>query len=149
MRGSQKKAASKKKATRKSGGGRPTLVGYQRVSTDDQNLELQQDALLGAGVHTERIYEDMLSTDRPGLEFAIRACREGDVLVVWRLDRLGRSLKDLIAIVERLEERRVGLRSLHENIDTTTASGRLFVHIMGALSEFEQQLPAFFLVLRT
>lgn len=123
--------------------GKATLVGYQRVSTDDQKLELQHDALTAAGVHPDRIYEDRLSgakTDRPGLEHASRACRKGDILVVWRLDRLGRSLKDLIAIVERLEGRGVGLRSVHENIDTTTASGRLFFHIMGALAEFERNL---------
>ena len=119
------------------------LIGYQRVSTDDQKLELQHDALTSSGVDASRIYEDKLSgakTDRPGLEHAIRACRKGDVLVVWRLDRLGRSLKDLIGIVERLEGLGVGLRSVHENIDTTTASRRLFFHIMGALSEFERNL---------
>ena len=104
---------------------------------------MQHDALTNSGVDPDRIYEDKLSgaqTDRPGLEHAIRACRKGDVLVVWRLDRLGRSLKDLIGIVERLEGLGVGLRSVHENIDTTTASGRLFFHIMGALSEFERNL---------
>ena len=119
------------------------LIGYQRVSTDDQRLTLQRDALEDAGVYADDIYEDKLSgakADRPGLDHAIRATRAGDVLVVWRLDRLGRSLKDLIAISEKLEERDVGLRSLQEQVDTTTASGRLFFHMMGALSEFERNL---------
>lgn len=122
---------------------KPTLIGYQRVSTDDQKLALQHDALTAAGVHPDRLYADKLSgakSDRPGLENAIRACRDGDVLTVWRLDRLARSLKDLIGIVERLDARGVGLRSLQENIDTTTAPGRLFFHIMGALAEFERNL---------
>lgn len=121
----------------------PRLIGYQRVSTDDQRLILQRDALEGAGVHPDDIYEDKQSgarADRPGLEHAIRATRAGDVFVVWRLDRLGRSLKDLINIAERLECRKVGLRSLQEQIDTTSASGRLFFHVMGALSEFERNL---------
>lgn len=127
---------SKKKTTLR-------LIGYQRVSTDDQNLNLQRDALEGAGVHPDDIYEDKRSgsrVDRPGLELAIRATRAGEVLVVWRLDRLGRSLKDLIAIAERLEHRKVGLRSLEEQVDTTSAAGRLFFHVMGALAEFERNL---------
>ena len=134
---------SKKTTPRTRKGVKPTLIGYQRVSTDDQKLELQRDALTAAGVHPDRIYEDKLSgakADRPGLEHAMRACREGDVLVVWRLDRLARSLKDLITMAEQLEERGVGLRSVHENIDTTSASGKLFFHMMGALAEFERNL---------
>ncbi|HEB93133.1 MAG TPA: recombinase family protein [Gammaproteobacteria bacterium] len=121
----------------------PVLIGYQRVSTDDQHLHLQRDALIRAGVDPERIYEDMMSgarADRPGLEHAVRAARRGDVLVVWRLDRLGRSLKDLIGLAERLEDKGVGLRSLQEQIDTTSASGKLFFHMMGALAEFERNL---------
>ncbi|MCP5426753.1 MAG: recombinase family protein [Chromatiaceae bacterium] len=120
-----------------------TLIGYQRVSTDDQNLHLQRDALIKAGVNTGMIYEDKLSgstTNRPGLNHAIRAARKGDVLVVWRLDRLARSLKDLIQIAEGLEDKGVGLRSIQEQIDTTSATGRLFFHLMGALAEFERNL---------
>ncbi len=119
------------------------LVGYQRVSTDDQDLSLQRDALTEAGVEPSHIYEDRLSgakADRPGLTACMKALRPGDVLVVWRLDRLGRSLRDLIRIADELEERSVGLRSLQEQIDTTTATGRLFFHLMGALAEFERNL---------
>ena len=117
------------------------LIGYARVSTHDQNLDLQRDALEAAGC--ERLYEDRLSgaaSARPGLEKLREVLRAGDTLVVWRLDRLGRSLKDLIAWVAWLEERRVGLRSLTESIDTTTPSGRLTFHIFGALAEFERTL---------
>jgi len=119
------------------------LVGYQRVSTDDQELALQRDALTGAGVEANHIYEDRRSgatSDRPGLTACMKALRPGDVLVVWRLDRLARSLRDLIRIADELEERNVGLRSLQEQIDTTTAAGRLFFHLMGALAEFERNL---------
>lgn len=119
------------------------LIGYARVSTEDQSLALQRDALVAAGVAPEQLYEDRLSgarAERPGLEHALRACREGDVLVVWRLDRLARSLWDLIAIADRLERKGAGLRSLQEQIDTTSAAGRLFFHVMGALAEFERNL---------
>ena len=119
------------------------LIGYQRVSTDDQDLSLQRDALTEAGVDPNHIYEDRLSgakADRPGLTACMKALRLGDVLVVYRLDRLGRSLRDLIRIADELEERSVGLRSLQEQIDTTTATGRLFFHLMGALAEFERNL---------
>jgi len=105
------------------------LIGYQRVSTSDQDLSLQYDALVSAGVDPGRIFEDRLGgarPDRPGLAAAMKALRAGDVLVVWRLDRLARSLKDLIRIAEELEERDIGLRSLQESIDTTTATGKLF-----------------------
>ncbi|RMD59542.1 recombinase family protein [Candidatus Parcubacteria bacterium] len=119
------------------------LVGYQRVSTDDQDLSLQRDALIEAGVDPDHIYEDRLSgakSDRPGLQACMKALRAGDVLVVWRLDRLARSLKDLIRIADDLEARGIGLRSLQEQIDTTSAAGRLFFHLMGALAEFERNL---------
>jgi DNA invertase Pin-like site-specific DNA recombinase len=117
------------------------LIGYARVSTDDQNLDLQHDALNRAGCG--KIYIDRLSgasADRPGLVTALEVLRADDTLVIWRLDRLGRSLKDLIHLVERLEKRGVGLRSLQENIDTTTSGGRLVFHLFGALAEFERNL---------
>lgn len=117
------------------------FIGYARVSTDDQNLNLQRDALTGAGV--EKIYEDRLSgvkAARPGLEKALDVARAGDVLVVWRLDRLGRSLKDLIAMMETLEERGIELHSLQESITTHSSGGRLVFHLFGALAEFERNL---------
>jgi DNA invertase Pin-like site-specific DNA recombinase len=117
------------------------LIGYARVSTLDQHLHLQIDALQQAGC--EKIFEDKISgskSDRPGLKDALEYARQGDCLLVWRLDRLGRSLKDLIEIVNRLEERGVGFRSLQEAINTTTTSGKLVFQIFGALAEFERNL---------
>lgn len=117
------------------------LLGYARVSTDDQNLNLQRDALQAAGC--ERTFEDMASgakTDRIGLAALMTVLRAGDTVVIWRLDRLGRSLKNLIELVERLEAAKVGLRSLQENIDTTSSGGRLVFHLFGALAEFERNL---------
>lgn len=117
------------------------LIGYARVSTDDQNLNLQRDALVRAGC--EKIYTDQqsgASTDRLGLTGVLEMARSGDTLVVWRLDRLGRSLKHLIHLVEKLEHQGIGLRSLQENIDTTTNGGRLVFHLFGALAEFERNL---------
>lgn len=117
------------------------LIGYARVSTDDQNLNLQRDALRQAGC--SRIYEDRLSgakAARPGLEKALEVARFGDVLVVWRLDRLGRSLKDLIGMMETLSSRGIELHSLSEAIATTSSSGKLIFHLFGALAEFERNL---------
>lgn len=117
------------------------LIGYARVSTDDQTLDLQRDALQAAGC--EKIFEDKAGgakADRPGLARALEHLRAGDTLVVWRLDRLGRSLKDLILRAEALRERDVGLKSLQENIDTDSASGQLVFHIFGALAQFERTL---------
>jgi DNA invertase Pin-like site-specific DNA recombinase len=117
------------------------LIGYARVSTDDQNLDLQRDALTQAGC--EKILEDHQSgakAERPGLKSALEYARKGDTLVVWRLDRLGRSLKDLIEMVNQLEARGVGLKSLHESLDTSSSSGKLIFHIFGALAEFERNL---------
>jgi DNA invertase Pin-like site-specific DNA recombinase len=117
------------------------LIGYARVSTDDQNLDLQRDALVRAGC--EKIYTDQqsgASTDRLGPTGVLEMARSGDTLVVWRLDRLGRSLKHLIHLVEKLEHQGIGLRSLQENIDTTTNGGRLVFHLFGALAEFERNL---------
>ena len=117
------------------------LIGYARVSTDDQNLDLQRDALQQAGC--ERVFEDTASganAERVGLVALMEVLRAGDTVVIWRMDRLGRSLKDLIALVERLEAVGVGLRSLQEKIDTTSSGGRLVFHLFGALAEFERNL---------
>lgn len=116
-------------------------IGYARVSTADQRADLQLEALEGYGC--ERVVWEEGSgakSDRPGLGRVMDMLREGDVLVVWRLDRLGRSLKDLIAIVNTLGERGVGFVSLTEAIDTTSAGGRLAFHIFGALAEFEREI---------
>ena len=117
------------------------LVGYARVSTDDQNLDLQIDALKQEGC--ERIFTDEMSgakTQRPGLTEALGFLRQDDTLVVWRLDRLGRSLKDLLEKVEVLRSRGVGFRSLHESIDTTSPVGKFQFHVFSALAEFERDL---------
>ena len=117
------------------------LIGYARVSTHDQNLDLQRDALEAAGC--EQVIVDTISgaaSARPGLAKLKDVLRAGDTLVVWRLDRLGRSLRDLIDWVGYLETREVGLRSLHEAIDTTSPAGRLTFHLFGALAEFERTL---------
>jgi len=117
------------------------LIGYARISTDDQNLNLQKDALQLAGC--EKIYSDRISgakAQRPGLSSSLEVSRTGDVLVVWRLDRLVRSLKDLIEIMSTLDERGIGLQSLQESISTTNNSGRLIFHLFGALAEFERNL---------
>jgi len=117
------------------------LIGYARVSTDDQNLDLQRDALTQAGC--SKLYEDKESgakAERPGLLMALEVLRDGDTLVVWRLDRLGRSLKDLIALAEKLESRGIALKSLQENIDTGSSGGKLVFHLFGALAEFERNL---------
>jgi len=117
------------------------LIGYARVSTLDQTLALQQDALSAAGC--EQLYTDTVSgsvTERPGLTQALSHLRPGDTLVVWRLDRLGRSLPHLIETVRKLQERGIGFRSLQEQIDTTTSGGKLVFHVFGALAEFERDL---------
>ncbi len=117
------------------------LIGYARVSTDDQNLDLQRDALRAAGC--EKIHEDRISgakAARPGLAKALEMARVGDVLAVWRLDRLGRSLHDLIVLARALEKVGIGLMSLRENIDTSSSGGKLIFHMFGALAEFERNL---------
>lgn len=117
------------------------LIGYARVSTDDQKSDLQEDALKAAGC--EKIIVDKVSgvkTERSGLTQLSELLRKGDTLVVWRLDRLGRSLKDLIEWVNRLEQWGVSFRSLEESIDTRSSSGKLIFHIFGALAEFERNL---------
>ena len=117
------------------------LLGYARVSTLDQDPALQTDALDAAGCW--RVWTDKASGKldrRPQLDKVLDQLRPGDTLVVWRLDRLGRSMKHLIAVVADLEERGIGFRSLTENIDTTTPTGKLIFHIFGALAEFEREL---------
>lgn len=117
------------------------IVGYARVSTQDQNPELQMDALSAAGC--EQVFHEKAagtSRERPELTACLRSLRQGDQLVVWKLDRLARSLKDLVEIIDDLQRRGVGFRSLTESIDTTNTSGRLVFHIFGALAEFEHSL---------
>src|SRR5918911_328837 len=117
------------------------LVGYARVSTTDQTLNLQHDALTKAGC--TKIFTDTASgaqAERKGLTEALSYVRAGDTLVVWKLDRLGRSLKDLITRITELETRKIGFKSLTEQIDTTTSGGKLIFHIFGALAEFERDI---------
>lgn len=119
------------------------LIGYARVSTDDQRLDLQMEALLAAGIEEGQIYQEHVSgakTNRPILDDCIKACREGDTLVVWRLDRLGRSLPDLIKILDGLHEKGVGFRSLNESIDTNSAMGKMVFHMLGAVAQFERDI---------
>lgn len=121
------------------------LVGYMRVSSgsDRQSTDLQRDALLAAGVDSRHLFEDHASgakDDRTGLAKALAFIRPGDVLVVWKLDRLGRSLSHLLAIVNKLKDNQVAFRSLTEGMDTTTASGELLFHVFGALAQFERSL---------
>lgn len=118
-----------------------TDIGYARVSTGDQGTALQLDTLKKAGC--EKLFEDKASgveTGRPGLTKAIRYAREGDTLTVWKLDRLGRSMKHLIESITELEAKGIGFRSIAENIDTTTSGGRLVFHLFGALAQFERDL---------
>jgi len=116
-------------------------IGYARVSTSDQRLRMQDDALIEAGC--KEIFRDTASgakVARPGLKKALAYLREGDTLVVWKLDRLGRSIQHLIETMQWLNDRNVGLYSLQENMDTTTSGGKLVFHIFGALAEFERDL---------
>jgi DNA invertase Pin-like site-specific DNA recombinase len=117
------------------------LVGYARVSTQDQNLDLQRRELKKAGC--KKIYEDTVSgkqANREGLALALEVLREGDTLVVWKLDRLGRGLKQLIVLVEELEKRGVHFQSLTDSINTRTTAGRFFFHVMASLAEMEREL---------
>lgn len=116
-------------------------IGYARVSTDDQILDLQRDALTVA--KCDQIYQETASgksAARPELEHALKALRPGDTLVVWRLDRLGRSLPDLVRIVAELEKRQIAFESLTERIDTSSAAGKLIFHVFASLAEFERNL---------
>ena len=121
-----------------------TKIGYARVSTHEQDLALQRDALASEGC--SRVFEDQgvsgAKTARPGLDEALAFLREGDTLVIWKLDRLGRSMKHLLETITDLEGRGIGVKSLTEAIDTTTPNGRLIFHIFGALGQFERDLIA-------
>ncbi len=117
------------------------LVGYARVSTSDQNLDLQIDALDKAGC--EKIFKDVASganSERPGLHEALSFMRAGDTLTVWKLDRLGRSLKHLIEVITQLNEENNEFKSIQESLDTSTSTGKLLFHLLGSLAEFERSL---------
>ena len=117
------------------------LIGYARVSTQDQNLELQREALTKAGC--QKVFEDKVSgtrAERPGLAKTLEMLREGDALVVWKLDRLGRSVKQLVDLVGELHKNGIQFRSLTDSIDTGKPSGRFFFHVMASLAEMEREL---------
>ena len=119
------------------------MIGYMRVSTPDQSLDLQRDALLAAGVAEDRVYHDVCSgkaTDRPGLARSLDVAREGDAIVAWKLDRIGRSLPHVVGLVGELQKRGVGLKVLTGDIDTTTSTGRLVFGLFATLAEFERDL---------
>ncbi len=116
-------------------------VGYVRVSTNDQNSDLQKNALVS--IDCERIFEDKISgktANRPGLKRALKYLQSGDTLVVWKLDRLGRSVKNLVTLISELHDRGIHFQSLTDSIDTSTAMGRFFFHVMSALAEMEREL---------
>lgn len=117
-------------------------IGYARVSTEEQNLDLQRQALEAVGC--EHIYEDQgvsgAAVERPGLASALARAQGGDVLVVWKLDRLGRSLPQLVEVIDSLRQAGIGFQSLQEQIDTTSAGGRFYFHMLAALAEFEREM---------
>ncbi|EAU9637669.1 recombinase family protein [Salmonella enterica subsp. enterica] len=116
-------------------------IGYIRVSTNDQNTDLQRNALISA--ECEQIFDDKMSgakANRPGLKRALKALKTGDTLVVWKLDRLGRSVKNLVGLISELHERGIHFQSLTDSIDTSTSMGRFFFHVMSALAEMEREL---------
>ena len=119
------------------------LIGYARVSTAEQSVAMQEDALLAYGVLPENLHVEKASgiaKNRPALHEALLDARPGDKLIVWKLDRIGRSMFDLINVMRDLEKREIGFRSLTEEIDTTTPGGKLILHVMGALAQFERDL---------
>lgn len=119
------------------------LIGYARVSTQDQNLELQLTALKKAGC--KKLYQDQISgakNNRPGLQLALEVLRKGDTLVVWKLDRLGRSVKGLIDLVNQLHQKGTHFKSITDSVDTSSASGRFFFHVMASLAQMERELVA-------
>lgn len=123
----------------------PTLIGYARVSTDEQNLDMQIAALLRAGVHADHIHTEKVSgvaSQRPGRDLALKDAREGDTFVVWRLDRVGRSLLDLLQFVQKLDTMGVKFKSLQDSIDTGTPAGRVMFAMLGAFAQFERDVIA-------
>lgn len=123
----------------------PDLIGYARVSTEEQNLDLQIDALIRAGVNPVNIFSEKISgvsLKRPERDFAVKQCRSGSTFVVWKLDRVGRSLLDLLHFVQSLERQGIGFKSLQDSIDTTTPAGRVMLAMLGAFAQFERDLIA-------